>query len=317
MPSFKNLLFAALAASLFFSASEAEARFGKSSRSDDSEKKEEKKEKKKKEDRDDPPPRRVHDASAVAPSRYHEASPVGSSRPRPPPPPPEPPRERVIVVEPAPTYYVEPAPPPSYYVEPAPPPPSYYVEPAPVVQAAEVSGSRKDTIFSPLHMGFEGGPTDGGSRVNLFLALEGERLGLDGRLTGLSLATDDGSAGRDEIATLGLHLTYAIVAQEKVRLRLEGGFTYAEAPELKVFGPSIGGSFEGRLSPHLDFEMRLQATPFPYRQVDGQAALALKYMPFAFRAGWRTLLLNDAGYVDGVEHQDIFNGPFLGMGLFF
>lgn len=298
MLDLKNLLCAALAASLFFSASEAEARFGKSSRSSDSEK-EEKKEKKKKED------------------RVHDASPVGSSRPNPPPPPPEPPRERVIVVEPAPAYYVEPAPPPAYYVEPAPPPPTYYVEPAPVAPPPEVSIPRKDTLFSPLHLGLEAGPSGGGSRANLFLAIEGERLGVDGRLSGLDLPTDDGSEGSDQIAVSEVHLTYAIIAQDKIRLRLEGGLSYAEAPDLKVLGPSLGTSFEGRLGGNLDFELRLQATPFPYRQVDSQAALALKLYPFALRAGWRTLLLDDAGLVDGVVHRDVFNGPFVGLGLFF
>ncbi|WP_224244912.1 hypothetical protein [Hyalangium gracile] len=309
----KNLLSAALVASLFFSASAAEARFGKSSSSSDSEKKEKKKDK---EDRDDSSSRRVHDASPV---RTHDASPVGSSRPRPPPPPP---RERVVVVEPAPTYYVEPA--PTYYVEPAPtyyvapaPPPTSYAEPAQVVQPLpEPAPARKDSVYSPLRLGLESGPTGGGSRTHLSLALEGDRLGLDGRITGLVLGTDDGSAGTDTIAAASVHLTYAIVTEDRIRVRVEGGFTYAEAPELKVFGPSMGSSFEGRLTPHLDFELRLQATPFPYLQVDTQAALAVKFHPFALRAGWRTLLMDDAGLVDGEVHRDVFHGPFIGLGLF-
>jgi len=309
----RNLLCAVLAASLLFSASEAEARFGKrSSNSSDSDKKEEKKEKKekkdKKEERRASPAPRVHDASAVTSSRTHDASPVGSSRP--PPPPPQRAPDRVVVVEPA-------YPPPGYYVEPAPPPPSYYVEPVPVRHAPEVYAPRKDTIHSALRLGLGVGSMGGGYGLDLHLAFEGERLGLDGRVTGLALPTDDGTEGSDTISVMGAHLTYALVAQERLRWRVEGGVTMASAPDLKVVGPSLGTSFDARLARPLDLELRLQATPFPYRQVDAQAALALKSYPWVVRAGWRTLVLDDAGLVDGEVHRDVLSGPFLGAGLFF
>lgn len=321
MLNLKNLMCAALAATLFFSASEAEARFGKSSSSSDSDKKEEKKEKKesKHEDRDNSSSSRaVHDASPV---RVHDASPVGSSRPNPPPPPPPPERyehhehhERVIVVEPEPTYYVEPE--QTYYVEPA-PPPQVYVEPPPSSPPAEII-NRKSTLFSPMRMGIEGGfVAGGGSRGTAFLAIEGEQMGVDGRISGLTLPTDDGSAGTDEIGVAEVHLTWAAVAQERMRLRMEAGFSYAGAPELKVYAPSLGVSFDGRLAPSLDVEARVQVTPFPYHQVDAQAALAVKLYPFALRAGWRTLFMDDAGLVDGESHQDLFSGPYLGLGLNF
>ncbi|HVG59895.1 MAG TPA: hypothetical protein VNA24_15170 [Hyalangium sp.] len=296
MLDLRNLLCAALAASLLFSASEAEARFGKrSSNSSDSDKKEEEKKKKKKEEeRNEAPPPRVHAASPVTPSRTHSASPVGSSRPPPPPPP-----ERVVVVEPA-------------Y-----PPPSYYVEPVPVHRPTEVYAPRKDTIHSALRLGLGVGSLGGGYGLDLSLAFEGERLGLDGRVTGLALPTDDGTEGSDTLSLAGAHLTYALLTQERVRWRVEGGLTMAQAPDLKVVGPSLGTSFDARLARPLDLELRLQATPFPYRQLDAQAALALKGYPWVVRAGWRTLLLDDAGLVDGEVHRDVFNGPFLGFGLFF
>lgn len=157
----------------------------------------------------------------------------------------------------------------------------------------------------------------GGLGINLFLAFEGERMGLEGRLTGLALPTDDGSEGSDTISLAGAHLTYALIAHERVRLRAEAGVSVATAPDLTVVGPSLGGSFEAKLVGPLDFELRLQGTPFPYRQFDSLAALALKGYPFVVRAGWRTLLLDDAGLVDGEVHRDIFSGPYLGFGLFF
>lgn len=312
MLDLKNLLCAALAAGLFFSASNAEARFGKSSDSSDSDKKEEKKESHH-EDRHESPPSHVHDASAVTPSRVHDATPVETSRP--PPPPPEHHRDRVIVVEPAPSpdYYVE----PGYYVEPPPPPSGYYGEPPPVSQPPpEVSTPQNPNAVS-LRLGFDAGPMGGGVQGNFFLAFEGERVGLDGSVTGLALPTDDGTDGTDEITVTRAHLTYALIAQEHLRWRVEAGLSSAHAPDLEVVGPSLGTSLVARLGGPLDLELSLQGTPVPYRQVDTHAALALKAYPFVFRAGWRTLLLNDAGLVDGVEHQDVFSGPFAGAGLFF
>jgi hypothetical protein len=293
----RNLLCAALAASLLFSASEAEARFGKrSSSSSDSEKKEKKE---KKEEREEEPAPQVHDASAVTPKRVHDASPVGSSRPRPPPPPPEPEHEEVIVYEPA------------------PPPPGYYVEPVPVRRAPEVYAPRKDTVYSTLRLGLGLGSLGGGYGLDLLLALEGDQIGVDGRYTGLSLPTDDGTEGSDSISLAGAHLTYALITKDRVRWRVEGGISSARAPDLQVVGLSLGTSFEARLARPLDLELRLQGTPFPYRQADAQAALALKSYPWAVRAGWRTLLLDDAGLVDGEVHRELFNGPFLGAGVFF
>src|SRR5690606_34482394 len=134
--------------------------------------------------------------------RTHDASPVGSSRP--PPPPPAPPRERVIV-------------------EPAPPPPSYYVAPVPVRRPPEVHAPRRDTLYSPLRLGLGFGSLGGGYGLDLLLAFEGGRVGLEGRVTGLSLPTDDGTEGSDTIPLAGAHLTYALVAQERMRWRVEAG----------------------------------------------------------------------------------------------
>lgn len=282
MFDFRNLLCAALAASLLFSASEAEARFGKRSNSSDSEKKDDKKD----EEQQQSKPR--------SSGRVHDASPVGSSYS----PPPPPPQQVIIVEEPAPTYYVRPTP--------------VYVAPA-----AELSAPRKDTVHSFMRLGLDGGPLGGGFGMNLFLAFEGERLGVDGRVLGLSLPTDDGTQGSDGITVAGAHLTYALLAQDSLRWRVEAGVTSARAPDLTVAGPSIGTSFDARLLPALDFESRAQLTPFPYRQLDAQAGLAWKPYPWVLRAGWRTLLLDDAGLVDGEVHRDLFSGPYFGAGLFF
>ncbi|MDY7230055.1 hypothetical protein [Hyalangium rubrum] len=287
MLDFRNLLCAALAASLLFSASEAEARFGKRSPSSDSEKKEDK------EDKDDKKQERRN------PSQVHDASGVGSHSP--PPPPPPPPQQHVVIVEqPAPTYYVSPPPDPEY-----------------AARASAVIAERESSVYRFLRFGIGGGPMGGGAGLDLFLAVEGERLGLDGRVTGLSLPTDDGTEGTDGITVAGAHLTYALVAAQRLHWRVEAGISTARAPSLIVTGPSLGTSFDARLVHALDFESRVQVTPLPYRQLDAQAGLAWKPYPWVLRAGWRALVLDDAGLVDGVVHRDVFNGPYFGVGVFF
>jgi hypothetical protein len=37
--------------------------------------------------------------------------------------------------------------------------------------------------------------------------------------------------------------------------------------------------------------------------------------PLGFRAGWRFQLLSDRGLVDGIVHTDLYNGPYVGVGL--
>jgi hypothetical protein len=74
-------------------------------------------------------------------------------------------------------------------------------------------------------------------------------------------------------------------------------------------------SAEACIAGPLDVEARMQVTPFPYRQVDASAALALHLGALVLRGGYRGLVLDDAGHVDGVVHRDGFHGPFFGLGL--
>ncbi len=166
-----------------------------------------------------------------------------------------------------------------------------------------------------FRLGVHGGPVNEGGAVDLFMGLEGQRIGVDARVTGLGLATDDGTAGTDSISLVEAHLTYALVTHERARLRLEGGFSRAAAPDITFWGPSLGMSAEACVAGPLDVEARMQVTPFPYRQVDASAALALHLGALVLRGGYRGLLLDDGGHVDGIVHRDGFHGPFFGLGL--
>jgi hypothetical protein len=289
------VLLAAAVVGLIFSSTEAEARFGKRSSSSSSSK-EEKKERKSK----------VHDASAVGHESPGSDDDDDEEESYSPPPRPQPRRSSVVVVDPPPvrTYYVASTSAEVVHQD---------TSAAPVAQVS----ATPEKLNSNIRLGVDGAAMGGGTAVNLFLAFEGERMGLDLRGTGLTLPTDDGTAGTDTISLASAHLTYALVARDNLRMRVEGGFSGAQAPDLTVAGPSIALSLEGCMTERLDLELRAQATPFPFQQLDAQAAVALRLQALVLRGGWRGLYLNDNGLVDGEEHADAFGGPFLGLGLTF
>lgn len=291
MSSIRNLLCAALAASVLFSASSAEARFGK--RSDSSDSSEKKKSK-------------VHNATAVgdddddddAPRRRRSGS-AGSAGVS-------------FLADLLFAIFVETRP-AAVYVPPLP------AEPAPSnqVQSSQVQSSAAQPSALSARLGVDGAALHTVAGLSAFLGVEGVRAGMDARATGLLLPTDDGTQGTDNINLLNLHLTYALLAQERARLRIEGGISSAHAPDLTAIGPSLALSFEACVVGNLDLELRAQATPYPYRQLDAQAGLALHLSSLVVRGGWRGLYLNDMGLVDDVVHEDAFGGPYVGLGFAF
>jgi len=187
---------------------------------------------------------------------------------------------------------------------------------AEIVPEGEVSQLRHAAPIS-LRTGLQGGLMGGGGAFDLFLGLEGYQFGVDGQLTGLSLPTDDGTPGTDSITLWEAHLTWAVIARERARLRAEAGVSGATAPDISFVGLSLAASFEACVVGPLDVEARMQITPFPHRELDASAALALHLGALVLRGGYRGLVLDDAGLVDGIVHRDIFGGPYFGLGLTF
>ncbi|WP_240359297.1 hypothetical protein [Pyxidicoccus trucidator] len=177
---------------------------------------------------------------------------------------------------------------------------------------------RHEPVPLLVRMGVQGDLLGNGGAMGLFMAMEGRRLGVDTRITGLSLPADDGSNDIDRITLLSAHATAALWAGERGRMRVEAGVVSTHAPHIIFVGPSFGASVEACIgrSP-VDLEARLHATPYPHRQVDMQAGLAVHVGSFNMRGGWRGLYLNDAGHVDGVVHAEGFGGPYAGLGLTF
>lgn len=287
MSSIRNLLCAALAASVLFSASSAEARFGKRSDSSDSSDK----------------PSKTHKATAVGDdddddgggsTRRSSSGSSGAS----------------FLVDLLLTLLIETRPTVAYV--PPPPPPA---EPVPSSNQVQTSAAQPSTLSARL--GVDGAAMNTVAGLGAFLGVEGVRAGMDARALGLLLPTDDGTQGTDNITLMNLHLTYALIAHERARLRVEGGISSAHAPDLTAIGPSLALSFEACIAGNLDLELRGQATPYPFRQLDAQAGLALHLSSLVLRGGWRGLYLNDMGLVDDVVHEEAFGGPFVGLGFAF
>jgi hypothetical protein len=296
--SIRNLLCAALAVGILFSAPSAEARFGKRSSSSDSSKS------------------KTHSATAVgddddddddddAPRRRRSSGSSGAS----------------FLVDVLFSLFVHTRPPVAYV---APPPEPVAAEPvyaepvtAQPMPSSEVRSSPARPSPLSARMGVDGAALTTAAGLSAFLAIEGVRAGMDARALGLILPTDDGTEGTDKITLMNFHLTYALLSQERARLRLEGGISTAHAPDLTALGPSIALSFEACLVGNLDLELRAQGTPYPYRQLDAQAGLALHLNALVLRGGWRGLYLSDNGVVDDVVHEEILGGPFVGLGFAF
>ncbi|KFE62432.1 hypothetical protein [Hyalangium minutum] len=304
MSSLRNVLVAAAVIGLSFSSSEAEARFGKRSSST-----EEKKSK-------------VHDATAVgeesSSSDSDDDDAGGSTSYSPPPRRSEPGNAvgafftllEILADTPSPQTY-------ETYEVTSTRVPATVSELPETASTSTVAATPSEKLGSNVRLGVDAASVGGGTGISLFLAFEGERMGMDVRGTELTLPTDDGTAGSDSIKLANLHLTYAVVARENLRVRIEGGLSGAQAPDLSVAAPSFAVSLEGCLLPMVDVELRAQATPFPYQQLDAQAALALRLQALVVRGGWRALYLNDNGMVEGEAHSDAFGGPFLGAGFTF
>ncbi|GMU05227.1 hypothetical protein ASNO1_14790 [Corallococcus caeni] len=168
-----------------------------------------------------------------------------------------------------------------------------------------------------VRMGLNVGAMGGGTAGDVFLGIEGEALGFAVQGTQLTLPTDDGTSGTDELRLATVHLTWAAVSTDRMRWRVEGGVSTAVAPDITFVGPSLATSLEVCVAGPLDVEARVQGTAGSYRQLDASAGLAVHLGALNLRGGVRGLILDDAGKVDGVQHVDRFVGPYAGAGFVF
>jgi len=147
--------------------------------------------------------------------------------------------------------------------------------------------------------------------------VEGERWGLTLLGQDIGVRADDGSGAMDHIGVLTARLSYAFLTGKYGRLRVEGGADTVIAPNLVAVGPVLGVSGSVWIYGPLALEGSAFIVPWPYWELDWRAGLVLGVGPIGLRVGWRTQVLDDRGWVDGVIHRDAFMGPYAGLSIVF
>lgn len=224
-------------------------------------------------------------------------------------------RERVVEVV---TVEAPPpsAPPPSGVpTEPGPPPGDAPVAPppAPAPRVEEPLGSNPGVTLR-----LDGLALDGGGGAQLGLGLEGYRWGFLLDATGLERTGGHvGALGGDKSSLLSLHLTWAAVAHERLRLRAEGGLALAQTPSASFLGWGVGTSLEACVLGPLDLELRATYAFAPFTQLDARAGVALRLGVLSLRGGVRALYFHDQGRVADAPHADALLGPYVGLGFGF
>jgi hypothetical protein len=194
--------------------------------------------------------------------------------------------------------------------------PPYYYDPYSYPYAPEISVGQQYRPELKVTLGAEGQAYSGGGSLAVNAGLEGRRFGIRGQFTGLSIKADDGTPTNDTIKLFDLFATYALIAHPSARFRVEAGLMSAFAPDLTAVGPGFGFSGSLRLLGPLGAEAAIHGTPYPYRELDWNAGIALGFGPLALRGGWRRVYLDDNGLVyKGVNQKDIFSGPYAGVGI--
>jgi hypothetical protein len=193
--------------------------------------------------------------------------------------------------------------------------PGLYQHPTQEVEVDNEVGTTRATVNADF-MYFVGN-VQHGFTLGVNGAFEGERWGFNASAQNIAVKADDGSGGTDNLQQMNAHLTYAFLNGSVGRVRAELGADLIFAPSAIFLGPTLGFSGTVWIAGPLAFEASVYGSIYPFYQIDGRAGLVLGAGPVGFKVGWRTQLLDDRGKVDGVVHQDIYMGPYAGLGFAF
>lgn len=156
--------------------------------------------------------------------------------------------------------------------------------------------------------------TERGFTAALSAAAEADVFGVSLLAQNIAAVSKEGP-GFDHLQQAALHGTAAFLRGRYGRLRAELGVDLIVAPDAIFVGPTGGLSGTLWLGGPVALEGNVLLTPFPFRQVDSRAALAVGIDGWGIKAGIRLQLLDDRGEVDGVTHRDVFWGPFVSLGV--
>jgi hypothetical protein len=164
----------------------------------------------------------------------------------------------------------------------------------------------------------EGGLHPGGSGLAVGLLARWGRLGVGAKLDALSLHEGEGhTPWGGTVGLVSLMPTFDLLHWKAGHLRASAGLDAAFAGGHSWVGPGIGMHAAHHVAGPLEVEAAAGFTPFPFTRVDAQVGLAAHLGSVAVRGGYRRLQLNDHGRYDGLTHEDVLSGPFMGVGLDF
>ncbi len=209
---------------------------------------------------------------------------------------------------------------PVYPYYPAPPPSEGYA-PAPEPERRE-----QDRIYTRLSL-YGAGRSDG-YMGGLTVGLEGRLLGFDVDVAALAREQVTGplhSDTSDPATWTTAHLTWTLVNERSVRLRLETGASILALPDSPavanqewrgktLVGPDVGISGHLGLVGPLGIEGYARLTPVPTRVADTFVGLAVHGGPLGVSAGWRWV---DVAGNGRDAPKLMFRGPQVGIGLAF
>lgn len=101
------------------------------------------------------------------------------------------------------------------------------------------------------------------------------------------------------------------------RLYLDLGAMSVLKPGVFMMGPAGGVTLRVPLFGVFGLEGSVRGTPWPYRELEWNAALGLNLGVLTCIGGWRQIYLDDRGLADGTDHQDRFSGPYAAVALTF
>jgi hypothetical protein len=195
------------------------------------------------------------------------------------------------------------------YIPPPPPVQLYVDTPPPVGPYEETQPLTVQSLGGDVMVGA------GGALLGALLAVEGRRFGFVFNYTA-AFAPVPQSDAYDTIHLMQGHVTYALLAGERGRLRAELGLHAAFAPAVTFFAPGAGVSGALGLVGPLGLEARVYANVWPYTQLDARAGFSLGNDVAGVSLGARALYLNDNGVLGAVnadDTDDLFYGPYLAV----
>jgi len=179
-------------------------------------------------------------------------------------------------------------------------PPTYVAEPTVMLTA-----SGELTLVAPATM------------LGVQAAVEGPRLGFQLAYTNLSAPYDEWGHN-DVYHFVQSHLTYALYASDRGRLRAEFGAHVAVAPDVTFVAPGVGVSTEFGLVGPFGIEARLYANVWPFTQLDARGGLTIGGSHLVVRIGARVLYVDDNGVLGAANAgatSDLYYGPYLSLGV--